>query len=67
MNDGYWTYKEWVEHTVGKIVGVAMAVSDEDRAGWLDVQIRAAIAQALRHGRSGGTDATRLVRNALRL
>jgi hypothetical protein len=56
MDDGYWTYKEWLEHTVAKIVAVAMAVREEDRAGWLDVQIRAAIAQALRHGRAGGSD-----------
>lgn len=53
MNDGYWAYNEWVEHTVRKIVAVATCVREEDRATWLDVQIRAAIAQALRHGRAG--------------
>ena len=55
-DDGYWTYREWVEATVDKIVTVAMTTAEEDRAGWLDVQIRLAFAKALRHGRSGKAD-----------
>jgi len=53
---GYWTFSEWVEATVGKIVRVADSASAKDRADWLDVQIRAAIMQALRHSRSGRAD-----------
>jgi hypothetical protein len=51
--NGYWTFAEWTEATVNKIVRVAESASEKDRADWLDVQIRAAIMQALRHGRSG--------------
>jgi hypothetical protein len=54
--DGYWTFSEWVEHTVGKIVKLGLAAPEEHRAGYLDVQFRAAIMQALRHGRSGRAD-----------
>lgn len=57
MSDGYWTYQEWEKHTIDKIVGVAMAVDDEnDREGWLRVQIKAAVRQSLAHGRSGRSD-----------
>ena len=56
-DDGYWTFSQWLEATVRKIVRVADSpISREDRVAWLDVQIRAAIMQALRHGRSGRAD-----------
>ncbi|MBS0298160.1 MAG: hypothetical protein JSR45_17815 [Proteobacteria bacterium] len=56
-DEGYWTYAQWLEATVQKIVRVADSpISREDRVAWLDVQIRLAIAQALRHGRSGRGD-----------
>lgn len=56
MNDGHWTYKEWLEATVAKIVQLGLTAPAEHQAAYLDVQIRAAIAQALRHGRSGKSD-----------
>jgi hypothetical protein len=52
----YWTYAEWEQETIAKIVRVAMAVPESDREGWLQVQIEVAIRQALRHGRSGRSD-----------
>jgi hypothetical protein len=55
-DDGYWTYREWVEATVEKIVAVGISAPQEHQAAWFDVQIRVAIAQALRHGRSGKAD-----------
>jgi len=51
--DGYWTYAEWLEATVRKIVAGGLSAPEQHRADWLDVQIRSAISQALRHGRSG--------------
>ncbi|WP_374347015.1 hypothetical protein [Phenylobacterium sp.] len=51
--DGYWSYREWVEQTVGKIVRVAHNIPGDQLSGWLDVQVRSAIAQAHRHGQSG--------------
>jgi hypothetical protein len=54
--DHYWTYQEWVEHTVRKIVSLGLSAPEQHREGWFDVQIRAAISQALRHGRSGKSD-----------
>jgi hypothetical protein len=56
MSDEYWTYNEWVEATVRKIVGVNVTLEPQDQVGWLDVQIRAAISKSLRHGRSGLSD-----------
>jgi hypothetical protein len=54
--DGYWTFNEWVDNTVVKIVALGLAVPEEHRADYLKIQIRAAIMQALRHGRSGASD-----------
>jgi len=53
MTDGYWTFNEWTRHTVEKIVTLGLAASEDDKADYLRVQIKAAIQQALRHGRSG--------------
>ncbi len=50
--DGHWSYREWVEETVGKIVRQAPQVPGEHLSAWLDVQVRLAIAQAHRHGQS---------------
>lgn len=57
-DDGhYWTYREWLKHTVDKIVTLGLAVPDpQNREGYLRVKIEAAIAQSLRHGRSGRGD-----------
>jgi hypothetical protein len=56
-DDGYWTYREWLKHTVNKIVKLGLAVPDpKEREGYLRVQIEAAIGQSLRHGRSGRGD-----------
>jgi hypothetical protein len=54
--NGYWTFSEWVENTINKIVTVGRSAPEEHRADWLNVQIRVAIMQALRHGRSGRAD-----------
>jgi len=54
--DGYLNYREWVEHTVRKIVSVGLSIEERHRADWFDVQIHDALAQALRHGRSGRAD-----------
>ncbi len=54
--DGYLTFAEWVENTVRKIVVLGLAAPEEDRADYLEVQIRSAIMQSLRHGRSGASD-----------
>lgn len=56
MTDGYWTFSEWVDETVRKVVVLGLAAPEEHRADYLSVQIRAAILQALRHGRSGRSD-----------
>ena len=56
-DDGhYWTYSEWVKHTVGKIVELGLSVPDKHKADYFRVQIEAAIRQSLRHGRSGRSD-----------
>ena len=52
----HWTYVEWEANTVAKIVEGTVAAPDEHRRDWLIVQVRLAIAQALRHGRSGRAD-----------
>jgi hypothetical protein len=54
--DGYWTYAEWLEQTVEKIAVLGSAAPAEHREDWLRVQVRAALGQALRHGRSGRGD-----------
>jgi hypothetical protein len=55
--NGYWTYREWLQHTVGKIAVAGSRVSDlEDREAYLRVQIEAAILKSLSHGRSGRSD-----------
>lgn len=56
MNDDHWTYEQWEDATVEKIATLGAAVAEEHRADYLRVQVRAAIRQALRHGRSGLTD-----------
>jgi hypothetical protein len=53
MNDGHWTYSEWEKNTIEKIVTMGLAAPDKDHADYLRVQIRSAIQQAFRHGRSG--------------
>jgi hypothetical protein len=44
--EGYWTFSE----------SVGLSAPEEHRADWFNVQIRAAIMQALSHGRSGRAD-----------
>jgi hypothetical protein len=57
MSDAhYWTYSEWLKHTVDKIVILSLQVPVEHREDYLRVQIKAAIQQSLRHGRSGRSD-----------
>jgi hypothetical protein len=55
-DDGYWTYSEWLKHTVDKIVTLGLSAPAEHREDYLRVQIEAAIRQSLRHGRSGRSD-----------
>ena len=54
--DHYWTYSEWLKHTVEKIVVMGLSAPEEHRADYLRVQIELAIRQSLRHGRSGRSD-----------
>lgn len=56
MTDQHWTYEQWAENTVEKIVSTGLALPEEHRADWLRLQIGLAIGQALRHGRSGRDD-----------
>ena len=56
MNDGHWTYQQWEDATVEKIAIQGEEVAEEHRADYLRVQVRIAIRQALRHGRSGAAD-----------
>jgi hypothetical protein len=54
---GHFTYTEWLNWTVNKIATNALQhTPEEHRDGYLRVQIKAAIQQALAHGRSGRTD-----------
>lgn len=53
MSDDHWTYRQWENNTVEKIVTMGLAVEDANRADYLRVQIRNAIRQSLRHGQSG--------------
>jgi len=52
----YWTYSQWLNETVNKIAVLGSSAPEEDRADYLRVQVKAAIQQALRHGRSGQSD-----------
>jgi hypothetical protein len=56
MSDGHWTYREWLYNTVEKIAVMGSSAPEEDRPDYLRVQVRSAIEQALRHGRSGRSD-----------
>ena len=56
MSSDHWTYAEWEENTVEKIVIMGLSAPEEHRADYLRVQIRAAVRQALRHGQSGRSD-----------
>jgi len=50
------TYAEWVEDRLRKITREMLSISREDFIPYIDVQVRAAIQQARRHGRSGRGD-----------
>jgi len=53
----YFTFREWVAHTVNKIVTLGLQhTPEQNRDGYLRVQIESAIQQSLRHGRSGRSD-----------
>ena len=52
----YFTFSEWLAHTVNKIVTLGLAAPEEDRGDYLRVQIEDAIRKALRHSRSGRSD-----------
>ena len=57
MGDGhYWTYREWLKHTVDKIAKLGLIAPEHVREDYLRVQIEAAILKSLRHGRSGRSD-----------
>jgi len=56
MSDEHWTYQQWEDATVEKIATQSATVAEEHRADYLRVQVRAAIRQAVRHGRSGAAD-----------
>ncbi|KTW01655.1 hypothetical protein SB4_05710 [Sphingomonas sanguinis] len=56
MSNDHWTFAQWEENTVEKIANAASSADIEHRADYLRVQIKLAIRQALRHGRSGQSD-----------
>ncbi|WP_125954184.1 hypothetical protein [Novosphingobium sp. MD-1] len=56
MSSDHWTFRQWENNTIEKIVTTGLAAPAEHRADYLRVQIRSAIQQSLRHGRSGRTD-----------
>ncbi|NMN89130.1 MULTISPECIES: hypothetical protein [unclassified Novosphingobium] len=56
MSKNHWTYQEWEDATVEKIATLGAVAPDEHRVDYLRVQVRSAIRQALRHGRSGLDD-----------
>lgn len=56
MKSDHWTYVEWEENTIEKIVTNGLSAPEEHRADYLRVQIRAAVRQALRHGQSGRSE-----------
>jgi hypothetical protein len=56
MPDGHWTFSEWREETTRKIARAALTLPTEHRGDYVAVQVKAAIDQALRHGRSDRTD-----------
>jgi len=56
MSGDHWTYKQWEDGTVEKIVTMGLLAPEEHRADYLRVQIRRAIRQSLRHGRSGRSE-----------
>ena len=53
MSDDHWTYQQWEDATVEKIATLGAAAPEEHRVDYLRVQVRVAVRQALRHGRSG--------------
>nr|WP_294811225.1 hypothetical protein [uncultured Sphingomonas sp.] len=61
MNGDHWTYAEWEENTVDKIVTKGLSAPEEHRADYLRVQIKAAVRQALRHGQSGRSESEPIV------
>ena len=56
MSDDHWTYQQCEDATVEKIATLGAIAPDEHRADYLRVQVRLAIRQASRHGRSGLAD-----------
>lgn len=56
MSAECWTYNEWAENTVEKIVTMGLMLPEEHRADWLRLQIGLSLKHALRHGRSGAAD-----------
>ena len=54
------TYRQWAAHEADRITELGLAAPTEDQADWFEVQIRLAMAKALRHGRSGRADDDKL-------
>lgn len=52
----HWTFAEWEQATIERIVAMGLAAPIEHRADYLHLQIGLAIQKALRHGRSGRGD-----------
>jgi hypothetical protein len=56
VSDGYWTYSEWLRHTIDKIVVLGLSAPEEHREDYLRVQIELAIRKSFRHGQSGRSE-----------
>jgi hypothetical protein len=50
------TFAEWIEFEAERIVHMGALVADENRAGYVVVQIQAALRKAYAHGRDGLTE-----------
>jgi hypothetical protein len=50
------TFAEWIDFEAERIVHMGALVAEENRAGYVVVQIQAALRKAYAHGRDGLTE-----------
>jgi uncharacterized protein YuzE len=49
-------FSEWIRFEAGRIISMGLVVSEEHRAGYMRVNIEAALRKAFAHGRDGFTE-----------
>lgn len=49
-------FSEWINFEAGRIVSFVLAAPEENRAGYMRIQIEAALRKAFAHGRDGLTE-----------